>query len=176
MGAFGGVGRSATAPRGEPRRRPRAERPPAKLGDAYTRTRQRLADPYGRPILWVVARTSTRSSALARAAQGLRVAAGVGSRLELRVLSRETGDVTYKTAADRIFDQLQEGWAEDGGGDMKRWMRGFDGKTAISTIGCTRAAASGPGGDSFHEYLLKEHRRRRLEARARPCTTGWNLD
>ena len=29
---------------------------PRKLGDAYTRTRQRLADPYGRPILWLVAR------------------------------------------------------------------------------------------------------------------------
>ena len=29
---------------------------PRKLGDAYTRTRQRLADPYGRPILWSIAR------------------------------------------------------------------------------------------------------------------------
>ena len=89
---------------------------PRRLGDAYTRTRQRLADPYGRPILWLVARIIDEVQAR-WPGQNKNCAslAGVGSfGLELRVLSRETGDLAYEAAADRIFDQLHEGWREDG--------------------------------------------------------------
>ena len=131
---------------------------PRKLGDAYTRTRQRLADPYGRPILWLVARiideVQARWPGQHKDCASL---AGVGSfGLELRVLSRETGDVTYKTAADRIFDQLHEGWRADGGGDMKRWMKGFYGKNCNFNNRLHARRGLGSGGDSFYEYLLKE--------------------
>ena len=103
---------------------------PRKLGDAYTRTRQRLADPYGRPILWLVARiideVQARWPGQHKDCASL---AGVGSfGLELRVLARETGDLTYKTAADNIFKELYAGWREDGGGAATRWMKGFYGK------------------------------------------------
>ena len=103
---------------------------PRKLGDAYTRTRQRLADPYGRPILWLVARiideVQARWPGQHKDCASL---AGVGSfGLALRVLSRETGDRAYEAAADRIFDQFHEGWAEDGGSTATRWMKGFYGK------------------------------------------------
>ena len=76
--------------------------------------------------------------------------------MELRVLSRETGDGAYEAAADRIFDQLHEGWAEDGGGDMKRWTRGFYGKNCNFNNRLHARRGLGSGGDSFYEYLLKE--------------------
>jgi hypothetical protein len=103
---------------------------PRKLGDAYTRTRQRLADPYGRPILWVVARVIDEVQARWPGQhKDCASLAGVGSfGLELRVLARETGDLTYKTAADTIFKELYAGWREDGGGAATRWMKGFYGK------------------------------------------------
>ena len=131
---------------------------PRKLGDAYTRTRQRLADPYGRPILWLVARiideVQARWPGQHKDCASL---AGIGSfGLELRVLSLETGDVTYKAAADRIFDQLHEGWRADGGGDMKRWMKGFYGKNCNFNNRLHARRGLGSGGDSFYEYLLKE--------------------
>jgi len=131
---------------------------PRKLGDAYTRTRQRLADPYGRPILWLVARiideVQARWPGQHKDCASL---AGIGSfGLELRVLARETGDLTYEAAADRIFDQLHEGWAEDGGGGMKRWMKGFYGKDCNFNNRLHARRGLGSGGDSFHEYLLKE--------------------
>ena len=122
---------------------------PRKLGDAYTRTRQRLADPYGRPILWVVARVIDEVQARWPGQhKDCASLAGVGSfGLELRVLARETGDPAYEAAADRIFDQLHEGWAEDGGGDMKRWTRGFYGRDwwrAASRCGVPSTTASRP--------------------------------
>ena len=131
---------------------------PRRLGDAYTRTRQRLADPYGRPILWLVARIIDEVQAR-WPGQNKNCAslAGVGSfGLELRVLSRETGDRAYAAAADRIFDQLHEGWRADGGGDMKRWTRGFYGKDCNFNNRLQARRGLGSGGDSFHEYLLKE--------------------
>lgn len=125
---------------------------------AASRNRQRLADPYARPLLWLVARLVDEVQARWPGQHKDCISlAGVGSfGLELRVLSRETGDVRYREAADRVFRELRDGWAADGGPGATKWLRGFYGRDCDFNHRLHARRGLVSGGDSFYEYLLKE--------------------
>lgn len=111
---------------------------------------------------WEAEQKETRSNSLA----------GMGSfGLELRALTLLTGNSEYSDTVERVFEVVSEAWRMVGGvGESRKWgeealaphfrppklipmrWRVSNGQP-LSSWG----AGLGSGGDSFYEYLVKEH-------------------
>ncbi|KAJ1447998.1 glycoside hydrolase [Pelagophyceae sp. CCMP2097] len=126
------------------------------------------------PVLaWVLGVFDDLRAALDPAA-GCNSLAGAGSfGLELNFLSRELGDPAYAARTRRVHDVVYRRWRADGGPRSKTWLPlwwqslppdNVFGRLFAADVGanewptCEGGKASlGSGGDSFYEYLLKEH-------------------
>ena len=125
----------------------------------------RIAHPRRTPLLW----------GLAAVLDGIRMTydpmvwsntlSGIGTfSLELRVLSRETGDPKYRAAAARLQRVINKEWNILGRpARLPMWWstpppswasRYFRAPTA-SSVSYGRRVGLGSGGDSFYEYLVK---------------------
>jgi mannosyl-oligosaccharide alpha-1,2-mannosidase len=124
---------------------------------------------WSRPTRWAVARFLDRVRAMYDAEVWSNSLAGIGSfGLELRFLSRETGDERYRQAAEGIHAAISAEWHRHGGPlsvrllpkfwPTPRTRLPFTADTFSSPDGVASDwAGLGSGGDSYYEYLLKEH-------------------
>jgi mannosyl-oligosaccharide alpha-1,2-mannosidase len=125
----------------------------------------RIANPSVSPVLSWIAKTVDAISAKVDKGASCNTLSGIGSfGLELRAISRETGNPKYKQAAERIERFIYDQWKsrkEKTGFQHKYWniMPQYRNDT-FDFIGSCHWAQSeiafGSGGDSFYEYLLKE--------------------
>jgi mannosyl-oligosaccharide alpha-1,2-mannosidase len=122
---------------------------------------------WSRPARWAVARFLDRIRAMYDREVWTNSLAGIGSfGLEMRFLSRETGDERYRQAAEGIHRAIATEWHRHGGPSSVRLLPKFwptprirlPFTTDSSPDGAADGSAGlGSGGDSYYEYLLKEH-------------------
>ena len=124
----------------------------------------RMANPSTSPLLSRVAFVLDSTWAVLDKNAWCNTLSGIGSfGLELRALSRETGRLKYKHAAEKIEQVIYKEWKHRNvheGFLHKYWNippPWLNRSTSIQSCGLTqREIAFGSGGDSFYEYLLKE--------------------
>ena len=139
-----------------------------------------FATPNGIPRPFFRVAHPTRSpllSLLARFLDGVRLSydpmvwqnylASIGSfGLELRVLTRETGDQRYAGAADALHALIYRRWVQYGRQELLPWrwavppptwaVKYFWGVTVADDPFATPMVGFGSAGDSYYEYLVKE--------------------